>query len=92
MWVKYLDYSDARFILLRNYGGDWHKDDVLKIKYNPEYPEEIVYPQYIDYCVYVKRRNIIIAFIVLIVVTLSLFILKRHKDKMSNEYEPGYWF
>ena len=90
--VRYLGEDKLNFIWLDGYNVDCKIGDVLTIKYNPDSPGDIIYQPYEDHCVFVERRNTIIFFSVLIILTLVVYLFKRDEYKMMNEYEPQYWF
>ena len=92
IWVKHSGRDNANFIWLKGYHVDCQIGDVLTIKYNPDSPGDIIYQPYEDHCVFVERRNTIIFFSVLIILTLVVYLFKRDEYKMMNEYEPQYWF
>ena len=90
--VRYLGEDKLNFIWLDGYNVDCKIGDVLTIKYNPDSPGDIIYQPYEDHCVFVERRNTIIFFSVLIILTLVVYLFKRDEYKLMNDYEPQYWF
>ncbi|MBE6842622.1 MAG: hypothetical protein E7510_07310 [Ruminococcus sp.] len=75
--VKYLGEDNLNFIWLDGYNVDCKIGDVLTIKYNPDSPGNIIYQPYEDHCVFVERRNTIIFFSVLIILTLVVYWFKK---------------
>lgn len=75
--VRYLGEDKLNFIWLDGYNVDCKIGDVLTIKYNPDSPGDIIYQPYEDHCVFVERRNTIIFFSVLIILTLIVYWFKK---------------
>ena len=75
--VRYLGEDKLNFIWLDGYNVDCKIGDVLTIKYNPDSPGDIIYQPYEDHCVFVERRNTIIFFSVLIILTLVVYWFKK---------------
>ena len=75
--VRYLGEDKLNFIWLDGYNVDCKIGDVLTIKYNSDSPRDIIYQPYEDHCVFVERRNTIIFFSVLIILTLVVYWFKK---------------
>ncbi len=75
--VRYLGEDKLNFIWLDGYNVDCKIGEVLTIKYNPDSPRDIIYQPYEDHCVFVERRNTIIFFSVLIILTLIVYWFKK---------------
>ena len=75
--VRYLGEDKLNFIWLDGYNVDCKIGDVLTIKYNPDSPGDIIYQPYENHCVFVERRNTIIFFSVLIILTLVVYWFKK---------------
>lgn len=75
--VRYLGEDNLNFIWLDGYNVDCKIGDILTIKYNPDSPRDIIYQPYEHHCVFVERRNTIIFFSVLIILTLIVYWFKK---------------
>ncbi len=76
-----LSYLDGmhKVLLLDNYKEDFDNGDKLTIKVNNHDSNEIIYPKYESYKVFVRRRNSIIVTTLLIAATVWCYKLKYGK-------------
>lgn len=79
-----ISYLDNNAVLdFKNYYLKINKGDTIKVKYNPDDCNDVIYLPYEEHCVAIKKRNIIIIFLVAIGITLVMFIANIKKPNVD---------
>jgi hypothetical protein len=93
VFVSYLTVN-SKSIIFYNYTTDCKKGEQIIIKYNPENINEAVYIPYEENRVFKVRRNTVLVFFVLIVLTLLIYAIKssnRKADDIISQLENEYY-
>lgn len=73
IWLDYLNKDDKNFIRVVNYRTKLEKGDIIKIKYNPDNQNEIIYLPYEKHRMKTEIRNTIIFFTFLVLGTYVVY-------------------
>jgi len=80
-----ISYLDKNAVLdFKNYYLKTNKGDTIKVKYNPDDHNDVIYLPYEEHCVAVKKRNIIIIFLAAIGITLLMFWANRKENAIEQ--------